>query len=168
MALLFGSLWNNKYWFPKVVFFIGLLFAAFFMTNSVFDGAYLWIARIGAFIFSILMQVVLIDVAYVYNDTLVKMDDEAGADTIGKKSLLFLLSISLLLIVAALVCLGVLFYFFHGCTNNDVILSLTLVLCVFAIVLQLSGDEGNLLTSGVVALYAVFMAYSAVSRNPKR
>ncbi len=138
------------------------------MSNSTFDDTYLWVSRIGAFIFSILMQVVLIDVAYVYNDKLVQMADDAGADSEGKKFLCFLLSIALLLIVSALSCLGVLFYFFHRCPANDVILSLTLVLCLTAIVLQLSGDAGNLLTSGVVVLYAVFLAYSAVSRNPER
>ncbi len=165
--MISGPLWNNKYWIWKIVLFVGLLFATFFMPNSVFDDVYIWIARIGAFIFSILMQIVLIDAAYTYNDRLVDMADKAGADTEGKKFLLFLLSISLFLLAAALACLLVLFYFFYGCTANDVILSLTLVLCIMAVILQLSGNEGNLLTSSVVVMYAVFMAYSAVSRNPK-
>ncbi len=138
------------------------------MSNSAFDDVYIWIARIGAFIFSILMQVVLIDVAYTYNDTLVKKADEAGADTEGKKFLFFLLSIALFLLAASVVCLGLMFHYFHGCASNNAILALTLVLCFVAVLLQLSGNEGNLLTSSVVVLYAVFMAYSAVSRNPKR
>ncbi len=167
-AWISGPLWNNKYWIPKIVLFVGLFFAAFFITNSVFDDVYIWIARIGAFIFSILMQIVLIDVAYTYNDRLVNMADKAGADTEGKKFLFFLVGISLFLLAAALACLIVLFYFFHGCTANNAILSLTLLLCTMAVVLQLSGDEGNLLTSSVVVLYAVFMAYSAVSKNPQR
>ncbi len=165
--MMSGPLWNNKYWMPKIVFFVGLFFGAFFITNSFYDDVYVWIARIGAFIFSILMQIVLIDVAYTYNDKLVDMADKAGADTEGKKFLFFLLGISLFLFTAALAWLIVLFYLFHGCPNNDAILSLTLILCIMAVVLQLSGTEGNLLSSSVVVMCAVFMAYSAVSRNPK-
>jgi Serine incorporator (Serinc) len=46
---------------------------------------------------------------------------------------------------------------------SQVILSLTLVLCVIITVVQLSGVEGNLLASAAVSCYAVFLAFSAVS-----
>jgi Serine incorporator (Serinc) len=46
---------------------------------------------------------------------------------------------------------------------SQVILSLTLVLCVIITVVQLSGVEGNLLASAGVSCYAVFLAFSAVS-----
>ena len=55
---------------------------------------------------------------------------------------------------------------FGGCVDNDAIIwSMAFgIVCVTA--LQLSGMEGSLLTSGVVSAYAVYLCYSAVSKNP--
>lgn len=77
-----------------------------------------------------------------------------------------LLAISAIIMVGAYTSLGFLFHVFGGCTSNDLFLWLTLLLSLFATGVQLTGDEGSLLTSAVMTAYAVYLCFSAVSNNP--
>lgn len=66
----------------------------------------------------------------------------------------------------ALAGIVVLFTQYTGCPTNDAFISVTLVLMVLVTIAQLSGEEGNLLSSAAVSLWAVFLCYTAVSKNP--
>lgn len=56
---------NNGFWGFKTLLWFVLLIVTLFITNDVFDTTgYVWVARIGAFIFTIMQQIVLIDLAY--------------------------------------------------------------------------------------------------------
>lgn len=56
---------TNDFWGFKFTLWGVLLIVCIFITNDVFDTTfYVWPARIGAFIFTIMQQVVLIDLAY--------------------------------------------------------------------------------------------------------
>lgn len=56
---------NNGFWGFKTLLWAVLFIATLFITNDVFDTTgYVWVARIGAFIFTIMQQIVLIDLAY--------------------------------------------------------------------------------------------------------
>lgn len=157
------SLFNNMCWMVKILLWTGLAIGSIFLDNSVFDGNYVWVARIGAFLFTILQQIVLIDMAYNCNDWML-----AKADTsTSSRFLILLVSMSALLLCTSIVGIGVMYHYFLGCSANAWVLSLTLVLSIAAAVLQLSGEEGNLLTTSIVIFYAVFLAYSAVSKNPE-
>lgn len=58
---------NNGFWGLKTLLWAALLVATLFIDNEVFDtGGYVWVARIGAFVFTIMQQIVLIDLAYRY------------------------------------------------------------------------------------------------------
>lgn len=46
---------------------------------------YAWAARFGAFLFIILQEIVLIDMAYTWNDSWVKRAEELGSDGAGRK-----------------------------------------------------------------------------------
>ena len=59
-----------------------------------------------------------------------------------------------------------LFHFFGGCAANDAFLWITLVFTLIAVGLQLTGDEGSVLTSAVMTTYSIYLCYSAVSNNP--
>ncbi|CAM9286446.1 unnamed protein product [Phaeothamnion confervicola] len=166
----FSGRFNNRFWGLKLIFWALFFVAMIFVPNNVFDdNGYVWPARFGAFIFTILQQVVLIDIAYTWNDQWVKKAQQLGEDgEQGRKYLVSLVAISSFLFAAAIVVLGFLFHYFRGCPANDLILSITLILCVVLTALQLSGDQGNLLASAIVAGYAVFLAYSSVSKNPHK
>ena len=54
-----------------------------------------------------------------------------------------------------------------GCAGNTWVITLTLLGVIGVTVLQLMGTEGSLLTSGVISLYAMYMCFTIVSKNPK-
>ena len=58
------------------------------------------------------------------------------------------------------------YQYFGGCSENTWIITLTLLGVIALTAVQLSGTEGSLLTSSVMSLYAVYLAYSMVSKNP--
>lgn len=157
---------NNGFWGFKSMVWALLLVASIFISNEFFDG-YVWVARVGAFIFTIMQQIVLIDLAYRVNDGLVDMANASGdGSDEGKPYLVALIAGSGFLFAGSLSGIGVMFHYFSGCSANELVISLTLILAVAVTLLQLSGGEGNLLASAVVTAYATFLCFSAVSKTP--
>jgi hypothetical protein len=119
-------------------------------------------------IFIVIQQIILIDLAYNWNDSWVGKADAcdrlewgSGAKwlkaTIGACAIFYFLSF---------MGIGILFHIFGGCGGNKVIISMTLIGIVSVTVLQLSGTDGSLLTSSIISLYVVYLGYSSVSMNP--
>lgn len=62
-----SPLFNNAAWGLKTFLWIVGIIVVIFVPNYVFDtNGYVWPARIGAFIFTIMQQLVLVDLAYRY------------------------------------------------------------------------------------------------------
>ncbi|CAM9570030.1 unnamed protein product [Scytosiphon promiscuus] len=159
---------NHGFWGFKFLLWMVLLVATLFITNDVFDTTgYVWVARVGAFVFSIMQQIVLIDLAYRINDGLVEKANAHGDETDEAKPFLAaLLAISTVLYAGSLCAIGAMFHYFSGCPANELVMSLTLILSLAVTALQLMGGEGNLLASAVVTAYATFLCFSAVSKTP--
>jgi hypothetical protein len=160
---------NASFWGLKFTAFIVLVLFTMFMPVHTFDDhGYLQLARVGSTIFIVIQQIILIDLAYEWNDAWVKNseDDEKAEPGSGDGWLKALLGISGIIFAAAFTALGMLFHYFGGCDSNNWFLSITLVFTLVATGLQLTGDEGSVLTSAIMAAYSVFLAYSAVSANP--
>ena len=70
--------------------------------------------------------------------------------------------------MGAFVGIVLMFVYFTGCTDNDTFISLSVVLiCGFTLLQLLDSDQqGNLLTSAVVAGYVSYLTYVSVSSNP--
>ena len=161
---------HDRRWATKLLGWILLLCISMLIPNYVFglDG-YVWVARIGGFVFVILQQVLLIDLAYWANDSLVALADEDVSEWCGYPSpLVALLVGTLVLFAVAIAGIALLFTYFSGdCPAPDVILSITIVLVVVATLSQLFvSRDANVLTSSVVAVYLVYLASSAVAANP--
>eukprot|EP00518_Triparma_eleuthera_P000214 CAMPEP_0182459936 /NCGR_PEP_ID=MMETSP1319-20130603/4924_1 /TAXON_ID=172717 /ORGANISM="Bolidomonas pacifica, Strain RCC208" /LENGTH=433 /DNA_ID=CAMNT_0024658955 /DNA_START=389 /DNA_END=1690 /DNA_ORIENTATION=+ len=160
---------NKSFWFIKLVVYLAMVGGSMFLPSEVFDEhGYLQVARVGGAIFVVLQQIILIDLAYNWNDAWVANADaderdEPGSGAAWLKALLF---VSAFIMVLSYTALGFLIHFFGGCSSNSSFLWVTLVLTLGSTVVQLTGDEGSLLTSAVMTGYAVFLAYSAVSNNP--
>ena len=67
----------------------------------------------------------------------------------------------------ALLGIGFLYNQYDDCAGNTWVITLTLIAIVAMTTLQLSGSDGSLLTSSVISLYVVYLAFSIVSKNPK-
>lgn len=176
---------HNALWPLKLLLvFAPLMIGMMFVPAEVVD-AFVWVARCGAAVFVVLQMVVIVDLAYAVNDWFVAQsnaDSIAGYQPQGDngfftnlfscggldEALTTLLSISLLLFASAITGIVLLFVFYSACRVTTAFVAMTLVLCVAATVTQLFAETGNLLTSASVSAYAVFVAYTAVSRIPNR
>ena len=140
----------------------------FIPNYPLFSGFFLWVARLGAAIFVVLQQIILIDVAYNWNDDWVEKSNEY--DTIsngsGGKWLQAILGTCVFMFSSAVVGISLLYRFYDDCPENIWIITLTLLGIIGMTVLQLSGTEGSLLTSSVISVYVTYLAYGMVSKNP--
>lgn len=159
---------GRSFWFIKFVAFIALVITTMFLPSEIFDHGYLQFARVASTIFIVLQQIILIDIAYSWNDAWVANADEADKEEADSGGIWLnaLIGISVGIFLASYTALGFLFHYFGGCSTNDTFLWLTLLLTLAAAGIQLSGDEGSLLTTAIMTAYAVYLAYSAVSSNP--
>jgi serine incorporator 1/3 len=160
---------NREAWPAKYAMFLfAVALSMIVHTAPLFTGFYLWMARLGATVFVVLQQVILIDVAYNWNEDWVDRADQEDRLSYGEGSAWLKAIVATCVTFYALALAGiiVLYRMFDGCALNAWIITLTVVGIVALTVIQLSGSEGSLLTSSVISLYAVYLAYSAVSKNP--
>jgi hypothetical protein len=156
---------NREAWPAKYILYLFLCAATIFIPNEpVFGTIFLNIARIGGFLFVMLQQLVIVDMAYDWNDSWVERSNQAEAEQIGagKKWLVAILT----MFIAALVGIVLLFSDFYGCTTNNAFIIVTLLMMILIPAAQLSGEEGSLLSTAAVSLWAVYLCYTAVSKNP--
>jgi len=180
---------NREAWPAKYALFgFGLLLTVFLPSDPLFSSVYLWMARLGAAIFVVLQQVILIDVAYNWNDDWVEKANESDRLSFGSGSgwLHAIVGVCVALYTACLTIIGVLYAQYtggdrdgdgedhdhdhdhEGCAGNTWVITLTLLGIAGVTALQLLGtSEGSLLTSGIISLYAVYLCFSIVSKNPK-
>jgi hypothetical protein len=116
----------------------------------------------------------LIDVAYNWNDDWVERANESDRLSFGSGTgwLHAIVGVCVALYTACMVSVGFMYAHYtggeeHGCAGNIWVITLTLLGIVGVTVMQLLGtEEGSLLTSGVISLYAMYLCFSIVSKNP--
>lgn len=162
---------NREAWPAKYVLFLFLVGATIFIPNDpLFIPIYLWIGRIGSVFFILLQQVILVDIAYNWNEAWLNRSDQAELDEgpgKGKKWLAVILVSCVLLYAASLAGIIIMYMQFGGCATNEAFISITLVMTLLCTVVQLTKSEtGSLLTSACMTLYATYLCGTAVSKNP--
>lgn len=159
---------NREAWPAKFVLFLFLVLAMCFVPNDpLFNKIYLNIARIGGILFIFVQQIILVDLAYNWNDSWVGKADAAEAEEAGsgKKWLMAIIISAAIGFVVSIIGWGLLIHFFAGCTTNTAFISVTIVFCIVITAAQLSGVEGSLLSSSVISIYATSLCYSAGKSN---
>ena len=160
---------NRHQWPAKFTIYLLLVFLSIFASNTPwFSGVFVHISRLGATLFIVIQQIILIDLAYNWNESWVGKADacdrlEWGSGAVWLRATI---GVCCAFYLVAFVGIGLLYHLFKGCGSNIAIITMTLLGIVAVTVLQLSGNEGSLLTSSVISAYAVYLAYSAVSKNP--
>eukprot|EP01041_Mallomonas_annulata_P001667 gene1667-3222_t len=155
----------DSYWSVKVISYTGLLLGFCFPKTSVFDdNGYAWFARILAAIFVLYQQVILVDCAYIWQERWVEY---GGGSNGGDLWIIGFVVASCILFGGSFLAIGIFYWQFQGCVENEIIISVTLCLCIFATLLQLNFSQtGSFLTSAIVTSYATFICYSSISLNP--
>jgi len=174
VATKFVPTLNREAWPAKYALFaFTLLISVFIPSAPFFTSVYLWMARFGALCFVVLQQIILIDVAYNWNDDWVERATESDRLSFGSGSnwLHAIVGICVTLYTTCLICVGVMYAHYTGdgsggCAGNTWVITLTLLGVIAITTIQLCGTEGSLLTSGVISLYAMYLCFSIVSKNP--
>merc|ERR1712166_181439 len=186
----FGTLFGGKkfhtgWWILKILLFVVLIVGAFFVPNAVFgagvghDGlsvagsyGYAQFSRIISAFFLVSQIVAFIDFAYHWNyswknNAYGGEDDEESEVTDSKwlVGLVAAFSFNLLLTVTGIILLYV---FYGACSLSAFFITITAIAVVGFTCLQLTmpDSDSSLLTSSVVALYSVYLCWSAVNSNP--
>lgn len=160
---------NREAWPAKyAIFFFAVLICMFIPNSPLFTGFFLWTARIGAAVFVVLQQIILIDVAYNWNDDWVEKSNEADRISFGSGGgwLQAIVGACVFLYTCSIVGIALLYSYFTGCSENTWVVTLTLLGILAMTAIQLTGQDGSLLTSSVMSLYAVYLCFSIVSKNP--
>jgi hypothetical protein len=160
---------NREAWPAKyAIFAFAVLITMFIPNTPLFSGFFLWVSRLGATIFVVLQQVILIDVAYNWNDDWVEKSNEADRVSYGSGSgwLKAIVGTCVLLYSLAIVGISLMYHMFDGCAENTWVITLTLLGIIAMTAIQIAGQDGSLLTSSVMAVYAVYLCFSIVSKNP--
>jgi len=162
---------NRQAWPAKYgVFFVTVLATLVVPNTPLFTGVYLVGLRICA-LFILIQQVILIDVAYNWNDSWVEKSNQCddadwGSGVVWLRAIL---AVTGALFAASLTGIVLLYTYFTGCGENTAVITLTLlgILAIVAIQMFVPNLEGgSLLTTSVIAAYATYLAYSVVSKNP--
>jgi hypothetical protein len=162
---------NREAWPAKYVLFVFLCtFTIIIPSDPYFSDVYLNIARVGGVCFVLLQQVIILDMALDWNDSWVAKADaaeseEAGA---GRKWLGAIIFASATLSTLSIIGLILMFINFTGCGTNNAFIAITLIMIIIITAAQMSGEEGSLLSSAAMSLWATFLCYSAVAKNPVR
>jgi len=162
---------NREAWPAKYVLFVFLCALSIFVPNApYFLPIYVIIARIGAGIFILMEQVILIDIAYNWNESWVEKANQAefeeGLPDAGQKWLSAILISCAFLFLGSLATIIFMFVEFNGCSANIAFISITLILIMIITVTQLTGEQGSLLSSAIMASWATYLCFSAVTKNP--
>lgn len=160
---------NREAWPAKyTIFSFAVLLTVFLSSGPLFTGIYLWMARAGATVFVLIQQVILIDVAYNWNEDWVDRADQADRLIYGSGNpwLRAVVATCVFLYLTTIAGTVLLYQHFSGCSENVWIITLTLIGVLVVTGIQLAGSEGSLLTSSMISFYITYLAYSMVSKNP--
>lgn len=163
---------NREAWPAKYVLYIFLCIGTVFIPNRpVFVPLFVNIARAGSVIFVVLQQIILIDIAYNWNESWLENSEKAERDEgagSGKKWLAAILVSCGVLYGASLAGIVVMYIQFRGCPTNDAFISITLAMSLICTAAQMLNrtETGSLLTSACMAIYSTYLCGAAVSKNP--
>lgn len=170
IASYMSSVATARFWGVKYVVFLLACWGVMYIDNDpFFNDVFMNIARIGAVLFILLQQIILIDMAYNWNDYWVVMSnvkEREEGEGAGNKYLCALLSASAFMYIGVMVFIGIMFHYFSSCPSNTAFISITIIGIVGITILQLSGEEGSLLTSAVISSYCVYLVFTSLTKSP--
>mmetsp|Transcript_10085 Transcript_10085/g.15279 ORF Transcript_10085/g.15279 Transcript_10085/m.15279 type:complete len:442 (+) Transcript_10085:131-1456(+) len=164
----------------KGVMLCGIIVLSFSFPSNFPYHLYEKIATIAGIIYLMIQQLLLLDFAYSWNQNWVARSETgnrlirgviAGTElesAINSPWLVALLFFSVFYGACFVATMSVLYTYFSGsdCTDNRVIITTTLFLMLAALICQLRGSNGSVLTSGIVSFYAAYLCYSTLTLNP--
>ncbi|XP_046841682.1 probable serine incorporator, partial [Xenia sp. Carnegie-2017] len=159
------------FWIVKILLYLGLITAAFFIPKGKFVQAWMYIGLFGGFIFILIQLILLIDFAYKWNQSWMEK-----WEVNGQKKYVYGLAIATgAMYLISLIGYILLFVFYtktSGCGLNKFFVSfnlcLSLLVSVVAILPKVQEGQPNsgLLQASIITLYTTYLTWSSISNNP--
>ncbi|KDO25981.1 hypothetical protein SPRG_08634 [Saprolegnia parasitica CBS 223.65] len=160
----------------------GALVVISFLIPSAFFEGYAWLARVTSVFFLVLQIVIIIDFMYNVRDYLIDRIDAAEADAETTASLLgtasppanrswiwksIYLAIVLVCLGGAVTGIALMYQNYGDCAIGSTFTTITLVSILIATGISITEWAGTgLMPPSIVAAYAVFLCYQALTSNP--
>lgn len=159
----------DSFWLVKLVYVIGASIGLLVPAANFFDdSSFIFVSRIGGLVFIVFMQTILLDFAYYWKKSWVddttatgRMTNASmrGSDLVNVMQNVWVCALTLFsvaYIVVFVVAMSIMLSFFggSGCSDNETIISISMVLVIGALVIQLFlSKNGSIIASGILASY---------------
>ncbi|KAG2220032.1 hypothetical protein INT45_012208 [Circinella minor] len=161
---------NNRWWGPKVLLWLALVTASFFIPNGFFMVWGNYFALIGAAIFILFGLLLLVDFAHSWTERC--LENYEMSDSNRWKYIL--IAGTLLMFGGAVTLTGIMYGFFatNGCSLNQFFITLNLILCLLVTILcispsvQSANPRSGLSQASIVVIYCTYLVLSAVANEP--
>jgi len=157
---------HDGWWTLKFIIVAALFVGSLYIKNDPFMIGYMQFARVVSVIFLAYQAILMLIVAYVLNDALVKPVNEAGGG-VGSCAGITLVIIFFVLTGGNITWIVFQFIEFGSCTGNNWIMSFTLIagVLMYGLVILKTRDDASMLTSAIVLSYCLYLQWSALSSD---
>ncbi|CAI2166684.1 14469_t:CDS:10 [Funneliformis geosporum] len=161
---------QNGWWGPKILMWIILIIASFFIPNQFFMFWGNYIALIGATLFILVGLVLLVDFAHTWSESCIMKWEESDSD----KWKYILICSTMTMFLASIVLTGIMYGFFggSGCGLNQFFITFNLILCIIVTFLSIApsvqevNSHSGLSQASMVVIYCTYIILSAVANEP--
>ncbi|KAF9896857.1 hypothetical protein BX616_006634, partial [Lobosporangium transversale] len=161
---------QNGWWGPKVLAWIALVIASFFIPTGfiMFYGNY--VALIGATVFILFGLILLVDFAHTWSETCITKWEDSDTN----KWKFILVGSTLIMYLGAIILTGGMYRHFagSGCSKNIFWITFNLILSIAVTVIgilpavQEANPRSGLAQSSMVVIYCTYLVLSAVANEP--
>ncbi|KAK5175535.1 Membrane protein tms1 [Saxophila tyrrhenica] len=161
---------QNGFWGPKILVWLALIVASFFIPNRFFEVWGNYVAFVGAILFLLLGLVLLVDLAHTFAEYCIEKieDSESGV----WRGVLIGSTLGMYLGAIAMTIVMYIFFARSGCSMNQaaITINLLLLLGISAMsvhpTIQASNPRAGLAQAATVSIYCTYLTMSAVAMEP--
>ncbi|XP_049285875.1 serine incorporator 1 isoform X2 [Anopheles funestus] len=163
---------QNGFWGIKFMIVIGIAIGAFFIPESGFGPAWMWVGMIGGFAFILVQLVYIIDFAHNWAGAWVSNYEEEESRG-WFAALCCATGVQYGLSLAGVVLMFVYYTQSDDCGLNQFFIIFNLIMCVAVSILSITPavqehqQKSGLLQSAMVTLYTMYLTWSAIANNPQ-
>ncbi|XP_053668574.1 serine incorporator 1 isoform X2 [Anopheles marshallii] len=162
---------QNGFWGIKFMIVICIAIGAFFIPETGFGPAWMWVGMIGGFAFILVQLVYIIDFAHSWAEAWVSNYEEDESRG-WFAALCCATGIQYVLSLTGVVLLFVYYTQSEDCALNKFFIIFNLILCFGVSILSIAPPvqelqpKSGLLQSSMVTLYTIYLTWSAIANNP--
>lgn len=162
---------QNGFWGIKFMIVTGIAIGAFFIPETGFGPAWMWVGLIGGFAFILVQLVYIVDFAHQWAEAWVSNYEEEES----RGWFAALCCVTGLQYALSLTGIALLYLYFtesNDCSLNKFFITFNLILCLGVSILSIwpkiqeHAPKSGLLQSSMVTLYTIYLTWSAVANNP--